>query len=593
LKILHTKGRRKAFYLGAVILLFLYAFRNVNQGIDVTDTGYHFSNFLYMSEMDPMWIFSTYLASVLGHFFTMLPGGDTLLGINIYTALIPALLGVLSFVFFTKVLKQNGIITFTGVAIALSLCWCPTTCLYNYLTYLLFSAGAGFLYLGLRGEKSRYMVAAGICLGMNVMVRFPNVAEAALILAVWFACFVRKAKWKEYVQKAGWCLLGYLVGIGVILLQISLQYGLEAYIAGIIRLLGMTSDASDYTLYSMIYNLIQAYIFNGKWAVCIGIGMVLGVLGFAVLPERFTKIKTVGYSVCCLVLIRWFYGQGMFSLAYDGYGAIFGWSAVAIMGALALALWMICSRKTDENEKILSAIVIIIIGITPLGSNNQLYANINHMFPVVPFILYGLQKMHTVYPERNVKLGKYSILLTVRPVLLMAWICVIMLSVQSVIFGNVFVFRDSVPRNTEVTEIPALANMQTTALNAAELEELGKYAKEAELEGRNVLLFGDVPALSAYLRMPFVMSPWPDLSSYSNSTFEAELQNLAENMQNNRPVIIFGADFYDFLTSQEEDKEVAEILQAKYGYKAALLKGFIAEYDYQSTFENAHFVILE
>ncbi|MBQ8816374.1 MAG: hypothetical protein IJZ84_03730 [Lachnospiraceae bacterium] len=106
------KWTGKVLYFGAMLVLFLYAFRNVNQGIDVTDTGYHFSNFLYMSDMDPMWIFSTYLANILGHFFTKLPGGDTLLGLNIYTALIPALLGVVTFVFFTRVIKLSGLATF-------------------------------------------------------------------------------------------------------------------------------------------------------------------------------------------------------------------------------------------------------------------------------------------------------------------------------------------------------------------------------------------------------------------------------------------------------------------------------------------------
>ncbi len=589
----NSKGTGKVLYFGEVFVLFFYAFRNVNQGIDVTDTGYHFSNFLYMSEMDPMWIFSTYLASLMGNFFTRLPGGDTLLGLNIYTALIPAVLGVITFVFFTRVIKFNSVLTFLGVAVALSLCWCPTTCVYNYLTYLLFGAGAILLYLGLVRENNKYLVSAGICLGINVLVRFPNLAEAALIVVVWLACFIGKAKIKEYFEKTGWCFLGYVLGLAGVFVQIAVQYGIGEYVQGIIRLLGMTGDASDYTLYSMVYHLIQAYIFSGGWVVIMAVCVGLGIFGFLVLPGRFLKVKIIGYAACCLILVRWFYGQGMFSLAYDGYGAILNWSAVAIIGALLLGIWIILSGKTDKKDKILAAIVIVVIGITPLGSNNQLYANINNMFLVVPFILYALQKIWAADRMKELRIKQITLQISAWPLLIMSAVCVGMLFVQSTVFGNVFIFRDGVPRDSEVSSISTVANMKTTAENAAILEELGSFVSKSGLEGQQVLLFGDVPALSAYLKMPFIMSPWPDLPSYSNQTFETELENVIADIENKRPVIILGADFYDFLTNQLEDKEAEVGFEAKYGYKTKLLADMIEEYNYTCTFLNEGYAIFE
>lgn len=588
-----TSRNKKFLYYAAIVFLFLYTFRNVNQGIDVTDTGYHFSNFLYMSEMDPMWTFSTYLASVLGHLFTLLPGGNTLLGINIYTAIIPALLGVMTFVFFVKVVKLKTVEAFGGALVALALCWCPTTCVYNYLTFLFFTAGAMLLYKGLVQDKPKFLVLAGVCLGVNVLVRFPNAAEAALIVVVWYVCFLRKEKISQYLQKTGWCLLGYLLGLGVVFVQIGIQYGIGEYINGIIRLLGMTGDASDYTLYSMVYNLIQAYIFSGKWVIIMAVCVGLGVLGFLVLPGRFTQVKCAGYAACCLVLVRWFYGQGMFSLDYAGYGSIFNWGAVIIILALLMGLWLMISPKASEQEKILAAIVIVVIGITPLGSNNQLYANINNLFLVVPFVNYVLCKMLAGAKEKIITVKKHSLSISAWPLLIMTAVCSIMLIWQSLCFGNVFVFRDSVPRDSEVTSIQVLSGMQTTAENAASLEELGTYVAEEGLTGRSVLLFGDVPALSAYLEMPFVMSPWPDLSSYSNATFEAELEKITADIEENRPVLIFGAEFYKFLTNQVENEEVNNTYVAKYGFKTSLLRDMIEENDYTVTFNNEDYVIFE
>ena len=50
-------------YLFPAILL-LYPLRHINWGLDLWDTGYNYANFQFMGtdHMDPMWLFSTYLA---------------------------------------------------------------------------------------------------------------------------------------------------------------------------------------------------------------------------------------------------------------------------------------------------------------------------------------------------------------------------------------------------------------------------------------------------------------------------------------------------------------------------------------------------
>ena len=75
---------------------------------------------------------------------------------------------------------------FIGELMALGLCWCPSTILYNYLTYLIMDAGVILLYKGIVENNRRYYVAAGVLLGMNVAVRMPNVVQAAFIVAVWY-----------------------------------------------------------------------------------------------------------------------------------------------------------------------------------------------------------------------------------------------------------------------------------------------------------------------------------------------------------------------------------------------------------------------
>ncbi|MDE6014503.1 MAG: hypothetical protein K2H41_02210, partial [Acetatifactor sp.] len=170
-----------------VVILFWYPLRHIYWGLDLWDTGYNYANFVYMGldHMDSMWLFSTYLANVVGHFLTMLPGAGGLVGMNLYTGLFASALAIMGYFFCTRKLGISRGITFVGELAALSLCWCPTALIYNYLTYVLFLACVILLYIGLTDNRMWCLFAAGICLGTNVLVRFSNLPEAAMIAAVW------------------------------------------------------------------------------------------------------------------------------------------------------------------------------------------------------------------------------------------------------------------------------------------------------------------------------------------------------------------------------------------------------------------------
>ena len=64
------------------VMLFLYPFLTVNQGVDVSDSTYGFSNFLFFEQMEGMWVVSTYVSNVVGWLFTKLPFGITILGLK-------------------------------------------------------------------------------------------------------------------------------------------------------------------------------------------------------------------------------------------------------------------------------------------------------------------------------------------------------------------------------------------------------------------------------------------------------------------------------------------------------------------------------
>lgn len=279
------KEIRKRVWEGiGLLILVLYPLRHINWGLDLWDTGYNYANFRYfsMDHMDPMWFFSTYLANGAGSLLMKLPGAGGLVGMNLYTGLSVSLLALTGYFFCTRRLGMPGAIVFLGELTAVSLCWCPTALLYNYLTYILFLAAYVLLYRGLVEEKRACLTGAGLLLGTNVLVRFSNLPEAGMILAVWVYDFLLWHREKKAAQKSGgarkgllpmlaghtlWCLGGYLAALALLLGFIHIRYGLGEYAEGIRRLFAMTERATDYKPAAMIMGIIGAYVENLYWLV--------------------------------------------------------------------------------------------------------------------------------------------------------------------------------------------------------------------------------------------------------------------------------------------------------------------------------------
>ena len=219
-KIIYKKNQNFMSWIFLAVII-MYPFLHVNVGIDVTDTGYSLGSFLFEPQMGEEWVlFATYLANLTGSLFAMLPFGNTMLGMNIYTSAIVSLSGAMAYIFLKK--KIPTWIVFLGIFMAESLCWCPTIILYNYLTYFLFTLLVIFLYMGLTQKRS-YLFWAGIVLGLNVMVRFPNLAQAALILAVWYYGWLKKDRFQLVLQNTLLCIGGFITGLAVVLAEISIQ----------------------------------------------------------------------------------------------------------------------------------------------------------------------------------------------------------------------------------------------------------------------------------------------------------------------------------------------------------------------------------
>ncbi len=563
------------------LLLILYSLRHICYGVEWTDTGYNYGNFRFLEHMDSMWMFSTYLANVIGRLFMNLPFGNTMLGMNVYTGLIVSLLAVWGYFFFTKKVKLPSFLVFIGEVIAIGLCWCPTSLLYNYLTYLFLFAAMICLYLALTEERAYLYIIAGILLGINIFVRFSNMAQMAFILVVWAYAIILKKPVKKVLKETGLCILGYVLGAGGVLLWIGIQYGLSDYVNAVTRLFEMTSSATDYTITSMvIYQLVnfwQNFIWLGKLLFFV----LLGIAGFMVLPGRLVKLKKIGYILCVLPVFYWLMNQNMFNLKYSTKLSVFQWAVMLLSFTMITGVIFIFSKAKPEH-KLLCGMSMLVIVITPLGSNNHLYSSINNLFFAAPVAIFALWTCLKRLPEK-LEYAKGRIKLYLFPLKAMACMIIAMLIVQSIGFGFGYVFSESdggENLHTSIMGNPVLKGMYTSPDRAEVLEELYTYVKDEKLSQREIILYGNIPALSYYLDMPFAISAWPDLASYTHEVMAVDMEKIESKILRGEeaPLILLEYSSEERLFLETDNKQT-------------LLVDFINKYDYQKVFENEKFVL--
>ncbi len=620
-KLGETYGRYQGYMENIIfpLILVIYPLLKINQGIDVSDTTYSLGNFQYFGSVDGTWMVATFLANAAGSLLMRLPFGGTLMGMYFYTALFQSVIAAAAYGALRR--RIPAPLVFLGEFVALGLCWCPSVILYNYLTYLLMTVGVLLLYGGALGEgrKRRFLyTAAGVCLGANVAVRMPNVVQAAFILTVWYGAVLegggrestdgkmrlpagaakKRASgelWRRILGDTLWCLLGYAVGFGIPLAAICVRYGAEAYPSMVQTLFAMTEQAEDYQPASMVTGMLGDYLTGIYWLLFAGLGMAVGwVLMKArqtFFPDKkaFRILYGAVYGAVWLALLRFYWGRGMFSFRYYEYSSMYYPTVLLLLLAICLAVSCLLCGQACKEKKLLAAIVLVQILVTPLGSNNALYPIINNLFLAVPFVLWVVYDWFRTGADKGWVWKAPCVLL-----------CLFVL-VQSIGFHRTFVFQDGIQgesRTMCVTAPRKAASVYTSQENGELLQELAEYAEAEELAGRAVILYGDLPGLGYLLDMPPALSTfWPDLDSYRMAEYEEDMARLEETMAQKggeaAPVIILASPVAAYLSEDADavnwfgaDREAMEKDE-----KLRLLDAFMKRYGYQEQFCNARYAV--
>ena len=178
-----------------------------------------------------------------------------------------------------------------------------------------------------------------------------------------------------------------------------------------------------------------------------------------------------------------------------------------------------------------------------------------------------------------------------------------MLGVQSIGFAFGYVFSESdggENLHTKIENNDILRGMKTSPDRAEVLGSLSEYVNTHKLAGQEIILYGQIPSLSYYLKMPFAITSWPDLPSYNYDVMEEDLKALDGDIREKGravPVLLLEIKYGRFLEGGVEalqdlgvDKSVVEAVAQDDKFR--LLMDWADQYSYEVVFENSKFVML-
>ena len=386
---------------------------------------------------------------------------------------------------------------------------------------------------------------------------------------------MKKKKAAEIWKDVAACVIGFVAAFLVGFLAISLQFRFDAYPKMLVGLAGYSGTDETYSSLSMITSVVSAYVEAFKWALILGIAALLGTVLFFLFPGKFEKGKMVLYLCMLPVLLRFLWGRGMFNLQYAFYWSVFEWCMVLLYVAIGLCIWTLADPLVFRRDKLLSLMVLLVILITPIGSNNETYPNMNNLFLVAPVTFWMGYRL-------LLKLRRLPYSFACRAML----VCVaVVFLIQSTGFGVRAVFRDSIAgqkRDTRVVNCKKLSGAKTNRANAEQLQDVVDYYAEHadELEENSRLLtFGDVPGFCWLFDLPSALShDWPDMNTYPAETMRTDLEALSQAGE--KPLVI--------LCPGKVDTEDAQEAQ-----KWELLQEFLAQNAYEMKLDNGTYQIYE
>ena len=388
----------------------------------------------------------------------------------------------------------------------------------------------------------------------------------------------------------------------------------------------MQDVATGYSARSMIMSVFNTYFINAYWFIRVTFFAVCGVLIVAL--GKFMDIKLdisaplkgvfgkkfsftgLGYFMAtgiAGVCICWLMINHISEGSYAEYGAITGPAVLMLSIIVIWAVVIIFMPKVSINEKLMAGFVVLILFITPIGSNNGLFPAYNNLFIVLPWfasrIVLLLKKSENVgllykrLPEKYRKQKKAARIFTVirsyfsfYPLKIMTVALMLFCSVTFVIFGWNFTFaeaKNAADPHFRITAGKTLQGIRMSREKAEPMLELIHFIELNDLEDKDLITYGYIPALSFYLQMPSAFNPWMDLPSYRYEVMEEKINELCYSEDGEMPLVITAVSLAKYYDGENDEEDMLNIKDKKW---LLIMKLFEAQ-NYELVYENEKFAV--
>ena len=269
-----------------------------------------------------------------------------------------------------------------------------------------------------------------------------------------------------------------------------------------------------------------------------------------------------------------------------------------MMLTMLIAAIRVFHPRSKKEDRLLGTMLILVILLTSIGSNNRTFSSMNNLFIAAPYTLQACWKFLAEPGDKKIS----GVTLPAFPVKCFISTFLLLCLFQFAGFGMNFVFAEAAgvrDVSAEVENNETLRNVRMSEEKAQWMGSISAYVNENGLRGREVILYGtplslSIPSLSYYLQMPAAFNPWINLTSYSYAVLEEDMRQL----NGKTPVVILEnmAALYEeggegAMIEAGADKASAEAMEED--EKLQLILNFMQQNGYVQTFRNEKFAVYQ
>jgi hypothetical protein len=535
------------------------------QGLDFTDQGYLLTGyrcfFRHAEATEDSG--SEWLTNLLGAAWDALFGGLGVLGMRAMWAACMSLGMLLAFRFVRGFASERAsALAVLSASVFLS-DRCETWFSYNTSSSLLFVAAALCTARGVSSQRRAWLFGAGAWIGALPFARFPNLLAVALLAAPVLAALLEPERRARLLRDLGVMVLGVAAGVLGTLALIYLHGDAAMFFRALRGLFAPNLEAAGYGVDSLFLKFVRDQTRALTW----GFAICVGGFGLSFLLSKLPARLGWGLVVLAAPLAVWGLTRGEES-----------WSAAApgttyfVFAAVTLGLW-----KHSVQLRVAAFIVLIIVVIAPLGSNNGILNAHMGLWLGVPLLLALLSSLEA--PRLGGQGAKLALLAG------------LVLAGEGVHRAATYTYRDG-ERGELVTPVPhpQLRGQYTTAARAKVVSEVLVALEQRVAPGDYLLAYEGAPLLQYLTKTrPYLNRPW--LMSYESPQVIAELAEAAPARTGCLPVVVRtfkSARAFDW-PSRSRPLEGKEPMRST----RRVLKTFLNRHGYERTWRNAFFEILE